>query len=333
MQCNPITIASGFTDLRSSISLIVIGPQYSNVLPLSPKIQGVEKQRCNAASGTPDGGRTTREQRAAATVPACGGYSACAAVDPPKSGPRPKTRLLRQPALEGLTNLARTESPQHDDRNKSDHGGGGTAARRWRRRPRGFWGGGAAANLRLEARIVRNHESSTCVTLNGSGIQLAVGPTTIVTPKSQFRTCPTHHATIHMKKIALDNQSPVIRHLRAKLAIEIRESAATKGELGKKVACREHELQLLRNDNCVLQNVVTLYHKDIGYLTSQLVEAQKEYRSNQVGLEASHTTIVGLTEIGLFMSKKIGNMKIKIWQTGESHLECHQKLLASIQEA
>ncbi|KZV32016.1 hypothetical protein F511_30615 [Dorcoceras hygrometricum] len=52
-----------------------------------------------------------------------------------------------KPALEGLTNLARTESPQHDDRNKSDHDGGGTAARRWRRRPRGFWGGGAAANL------------------------------------------------------------------------------------------------------------------------------------------------------------------------------------------
>ncbi|KZV38538.1 hypothetical protein F511_36704 [Dorcoceras hygrometricum] len=70
-----------------------------------------------------------------------------AAVDPPKSGPRPETRLLLQPSLEGLTNLARTESPQHDDRNKSDHGGGGTVTRRWRRRPRGFWGGGAAANL------------------------------------------------------------------------------------------------------------------------------------------------------------------------------------------
>ncbi|KZV23816.1 hypothetical protein F511_22878 [Dorcoceras hygrometricum] len=42
------------------------------------------------------------------------------------------------PALEGLMNLARTESPRYADRNKSDHtinGGGGTAARWWRRRP------------------------------------------------------------------------------------------------------------------------------------------------------------------------------------------------------
>ncbi|KZV27873.1 hypothetical protein F511_37399 [Dorcoceras hygrometricum] len=52
--------------------------------------------------------------------------------------PRPETRLLRQPALEGLTNLARTESPRYADRNKSEHtinGDGGTTLRRWRRRP------------------------------------------------------------------------------------------------------------------------------------------------------------------------------------------------------
>ncbi|KZV35333.1 hypothetical protein F511_38841 [Dorcoceras hygrometricum] len=41
----------------------------------------------------------------------------------PEKRPRPETRVFRQSALEGLTNLARTESPQHDDRNKSDHGG------------------------------------------------------------------------------------------------------------------------------------------------------------------------------------------------------------------
>ncbi|KZV50011.1 hypothetical protein F511_32454 [Dorcoceras hygrometricum] len=55
------------------------------------------------------------------------------------------------PALEGLTNLARTESPRKGDRNKSDHA---------------INGGGAAAEGRRP----------TCVTLNGSGIQLAVGP-------------------------------------------------------------------------------------------------------------------------------------------------------------
>ncbi|KZV47734.1 serine carboxypeptidase-like 11 [Dorcoceras hygrometricum] len=46
-----------------------------------------------------------------------------------QSGPRPEIRFLRQPALEGLTNSARTETPQCSDRNKSDHVDGGT--RRW----------------------------------------------------------------------------------------------------------------------------------------------------------------------------------------------------------
>ncbi|KZV55773.1 hypothetical protein F511_15009 [Dorcoceras hygrometricum] len=44
-----------------------------------------------------------------------------AAVDR-QSGPRPESRHLRQPALEGLTNSARTETPRQADRNKSDHG-------------------------------------------------------------------------------------------------------------------------------------------------------------------------------------------------------------------
>ncbi|KZV39442.1 F-box protein-like [Dorcoceras hygrometricum] len=83
-----------------------------------------------------------------------------AAVDR-QSGPRPDSRHLRQPALEGLTNSARTKTPRQADRNKSDHGK--------RRRHTaaaaacGFRGGGGG-------------QLSTCVTLNGSGIQLAVGP-------------------------------------------------------------------------------------------------------------------------------------------------------------
>ncbi|KZV46533.1 myb-like protein J [Dorcoceras hygrometricum] len=36
--------------------------------------------------------------------------------------PRSEIRFLRQPALEGLTNLARTKTPRKADRNKSDHG-------------------------------------------------------------------------------------------------------------------------------------------------------------------------------------------------------------------
>ncbi|KZV57447.1 hypothetical protein F511_29228 [Dorcoceras hygrometricum] len=99
-------------------------------------------------------------------------------------------------------------------------------------------------------------------------------------------------ASIRMKQIALDNQSRTIRRLRAKLATEKRESAATKEVLEK-----------------------------------------MEHKSNQVALEASHTTIAELTEIGLCMSKKIERMKAKKQQARENHLECHQKLQAHIQEA
>ncbi|KZV22884.1 hypothetical protein F511_08864 [Dorcoceras hygrometricum] len=159
-------------------------------------------------------------RRAAATVPACSGYSDCmrqlqcwsfffwhknVLKDPslrsdttvgdngrsesrfpgaqrkfkicPEKRPRPETRILRQPALEGLTNLARTESPRHADRNKSNHviTGGGRRRKGWSAAVRFIERRGGAQEL--EARFpYGNRESSTCVTLNGSGIRLAVGP-------------------------------------------------------------------------------------------------------------------------------------------------------------
>ncbi|KZV52047.1 phospholipid-transporting ATPase 8 [Dorcoceras hygrometricum] len=96
----------------------------------------------------------------------------------------------------------------------------------------------------------------------------------------------THDAAaIRMKQIVIGNQSRTIRRLRAKLATE---------------------------------------RRDVDRRISQMVEAKKEHKSNQVDLEASHTTIVGLNEIGLCMSKKIERMKAKKQQARESHLECHQ---------
>ncbi|KZV44644.1 hypothetical protein F511_38320 [Dorcoceras hygrometricum] len=63
------------------------------------------------------------------------------------AGPRLEGRLLRQPALEGLTRSARTDSPRKTDRSKSDQstaGGGGAvqpaAAERWE-----AWSGAAAS--------------------------------------------------------------------------------------------------------------------------------------------------------------------------------------------
>ncbi|KZV51295.1 WPP domain-associated protein-like [Dorcoceras hygrometricum] len=147
--------------------------------------------------------------------------------------------------------------------------------------------------------------------------------------------CPPHRAVaaLRMKQIALENQSRSIRRLRAKLATERRESVATKEGLETKVSSLERDLQIQRCDNRNLRTTVTLYHKDIDRRISQLVEAKKEHKTNQVSLEASHKTIAGLTEKGLCMSKKIERMKAKKQQTRESHLECHHKLQARIQEA
>ncbi|KZV23972.1 hypothetical protein F511_20893 [Dorcoceras hygrometricum] len=59
----------------------------------------------------------------------------------------------------------------------------------------------------------------------------------------------------------------------------------------------------------------------------------EEHKANQIALEASHMTIAGLTEIGLSMSKKIETIKAKKQQARESHVVCHQKFHARIQEA
>ncbi|KZV35862.1 pleiotropic drug resistance protein 3-like [Dorcoceras hygrometricum] len=139
-------------------------------------------------------------------------------------------------------------------------------------------------------------------------------------------------AAIRMKQIVLDNQSRTIRRLRTKLATERRESAATKAGVENKVSSLERELQLQKCDNHSLRNMVILYHKNIDRRISQLVEAKREHKSTQVALEASHTIISGLTEIGLRMSKKIERMKAKKQQARESHLECHQKWQARLQE-
>ncbi|KZV41214.1 hypothetical protein F511_17173 [Dorcoceras hygrometricum] len=83
-----------------------------------------------------------------------------------QSGPRPEPRLLRQPALEALTNSARTDSPRRvgrkrisgdNGRRRRTAGGGG-----------GLWERGGAAQFRVLGVV-----SSVRFSL---GIQLAVGP-------------------------------------------------------------------------------------------------------------------------------------------------------------
>ncbi|KZV21939.1 hypothetical protein F511_09812 [Dorcoceras hygrometricum] len=69
-----------------------------------------------------------------------------------QSGPRPDAILLRQPALEGLTRSARTDSPRNIGRNKFRRSGGGGGGVHRRRRRRGFWRRGETA-LRARFRV------------------------------------------------------------------------------------------------------------------------------------------------------------------------------------
>ncbi|KZV26515.1 nuclear matrix constituent protein 1-like protein [Dorcoceras hygrometricum] len=64
-----------------------------------------------------------------------------------------------------------------------------------------------------------------------------------------------------------------------------------------------------------------------------LAAIKKELEDTQVALEASHKVIAGHSEIGLSMSKKMENIKAKKQQVKESHVVCHLKFQARIQEA
>ncbi|KZV56903.1 hypothetical protein F511_18914 [Dorcoceras hygrometricum] len=114
-----------------------------------------------------------------------------------QSGPRPDTRLLRHPALEGVTRSALTDSPRRIDR-KGFSGEAAAAAIEERR----------AGYLLLGSRTPQNPllvlNTLSGLSVRESRIQYLCdpqlfrdtasrGPTTIVAPESQFRTCPSDH--------------------------------------------------------------------------------------------------------------------------------------------
>ncbi|KZV35984.1 pleiotropic drug resistance protein 5-like [Dorcoceras hygrometricum] len=148
-----------------------------------------------------------------------------------QSGPRPEARLLRQPALEGLTRSARTDSPRQVGRNKF---------RRERRRrkaaaavafERGEGGGhlelGLGFNVVCRSRTPQNPlpmlNTLSSVSVRESRIQYLCdpqwfrdtasrGPTTIVAPESQFRTCPMDHDSIGYPRMSASGESSTTMH-------------------------------------------------------------------------------------------------------------------------
>ncbi|KZV52813.1 hypothetical protein F511_38070 [Dorcoceras hygrometricum] len=131
------------------------------------------------------------------------------AVDNRQSGPRPEPILLLQAALEALTNSARTDSPRRVGRKRIS----GDNGRRRRRRTTGgcggVWRGGEGRLSHL----------GTCVTLNGSGIQLAVGPQPLwlrnhnsgLTQRIMVKSLATSpHDPLGITDSACKNQSAVV---------------------------------------------------------------------------------------------------------------------------
>ncbi|KZV48275.1 hypothetical protein F511_42289 [Dorcoceras hygrometricum] len=107
-----------------------------------------------------------------------------------QSGPRPEMGFLHQPALEGLTRSARTDSPRQDWPEQIPAARGGAQGRRRRLLEEGRGGGDKSLGLGLKSHSPKSSyhaqhielsiragiSNPVLVTLNGSGIQLAVGP-------------------------------------------------------------------------------------------------------------------------------------------------------------
>ncbi|KZV31304.1 hypothetical protein F511_16290 [Dorcoceras hygrometricum] len=106
-----------------------------------------------------------------------------------QSGPRLEGRLLRQPALEGLTRSARTETPRKVGRNKFRRG---AATQRRKSGSRTSKNPLPMLNTLISVSV---HESRIPYLCDPQWFRdtASRGPTTIVAPESQFRTCPSNH--------------------------------------------------------------------------------------------------------------------------------------------
>ncbi|KZV41505.1 hypothetical protein F511_22057 [Dorcoceras hygrometricum] len=132
----------------------------------------------------------------------------------------------RQPALEGLTRSARTDSPRQVGRNKFRRleaaataaalGGGGGGFRE-------EGGGGHLLGSRTSKNPLPTLSTLSSVSVRESRIQYLCdpqwfrdtasrGPTTIVAPESQFRTCPSDHDSIGYPRMSASGESSTTMH-------------------------------------------------------------------------------------------------------------------------
>ncbi|KZV46947.1 hypothetical protein F511_06189 [Dorcoceras hygrometricum] len=117
-----------------------------------------------------------------------------------QSSPQPKGRLLRQPALEGLTRSARTDSPRQVGWNKFRPNGSRTP-----KNPLPMLNTLSSVSVR-ESRVQYLCDPQWFRDIASHG------PTTIVAPESQFRTCPTDHDSIGYPRMSASGESSTTMH-------------------------------------------------------------------------------------------------------------------------
>ncbi|KZV33826.1 hypothetical protein F511_22484 [Dorcoceras hygrometricum] len=98
-----------------------------------------------------------------------------------------------------------------------------------------------------------------------------------------FVPCTRDAADIHLKQIALNNQSCMIRRLRAKLATERRKSASIKEELENKVfACQKKTERMKTKRQQARESHLECHHK----LQVRIQEAEDTIQEQHIIIEA-----------------------------------------------
>ncbi|KZV49317.1 hypothetical protein F511_30925 [Dorcoceras hygrometricum] len=118
-------------------------------------------------------------------------------------GPRSDARLLRQPALEGLTRSTWMDSPRKVGRNDFPAKRAAAAAHT-----------AAAYEKRGGATLFSARESRIQYLCDPQWFRdtASRGPTTIVAPESQFRTCPSDHDSIGYPRMSASGESSTTMH-------------------------------------------------------------------------------------------------------------------------
>ncbi|KZV42832.1 hypothetical protein F511_25176 [Dorcoceras hygrometricum] len=179
--------ASGFTDLRSSISLIVIVHRLRVGIRITPPSGAAEEQKHVPGDDQYDKNNQQTMTFIGCFVEYLAGNSCLAPIG-----------FVKKTALHGLTRSARTDSPRRIGRNEFPAKRAAAAAAA---------GGGYLRGGRR--RLIKSRYLCDPQWFMDTASR---GPTTIVDLGSQFRTCPSDHGSIGYPRMSASGESSTTMH-------------------------------------------------------------------------------------------------------------------------